>query len=120
MEGKIVKNQEEYTLDGSVDRSGRPAIRSRTGSWGAGILLLVNQGLATLAFFGVGVNLVLYLTRVMGQDNGSAANSVSLNGRAPSTCSPSSAPSLATPIGAVTKLAPFFKPSSSSDWYHYP
>lgn len=37
----------------------------------------VNQGLATLAFFGVGVNLVLFLTRVMGQDNASAANNVS-------------------------------------------
>ncbi|KAI3444869.1 hypothetical protein Pfo_001534 [Paulownia fortunei] len=77
MEEKIVKRQEECTLDGSVDRHGRPAIRSRSGSWGAGILLLVNQGLATLAFFGVGVNLVLFLTRVMGQDNASAANNVS-------------------------------------------
>jgi len=40
-------------------------------------LALVNQGLATLAFFGVGVNLVLFLTRVMGQDNADAANNVS-------------------------------------------
>ena len=37
----------------------------------------MNQGLATLAFFGVGVNLVLYLTRVLGQDNADAANNVS-------------------------------------------
>lgn len=37
----------------------------------------VNQGLATLAFFGVGVNLVLFLTRVLQQDNAEAANSVS-------------------------------------------
>lgn len=36
-----------------------------------------NQGLATLAFFGVGVNLVLFLTRVLGQDNATAANNVS-------------------------------------------
>ncbi|KAF2314488.1 hypothetical protein GH714_026918 [Hevea brasiliensis] len=36
-----------------------------------------NQGLATLAFFGVGVNLVLFLTRVLGQDNAVAANNVS-------------------------------------------
>lgn len=36
-----------------------------------------NQGLATLAFFGVGVNLVLFLTRVLGQDNANAANNVS-------------------------------------------
>lgn len=37
----------------------------------------MNQGLVTLAFFGVGVNLVLFLTRVMGQDNADAANNVS-------------------------------------------
>lgn len=37
----------------------------------------MNQGLATLAFFGVGVNLVLFLTRVIGQDNAEAANNVS-------------------------------------------
>ncbi|KAL3815209.1 hypothetical protein ACJIZ3_016477 [Penstemon smallii] len=77
MEEKIVHRQEECTFDGSVDRHGKPAIRARSGSWAAGIILLVNQGLATLAFFGVGVNLVLFLTRVMGQDNASAANNVS-------------------------------------------
>lgn len=37
-----------------------------------------NQALATLAFFGAGVNLVLFLTRVLGQGNASAANNVSL------------------------------------------
>nr|GEW92879.1 protein NRT1/ PTR FAMILY 7.3-like [Tanacetum cinerariifolium] len=76
-EEKKVKKNEECTLDGSVDRKGEPAVRERTGSWFAAILILVNQGLATLAFFGVGVNLVLFLTRVMGQDNAEAANSVS-------------------------------------------
>ncbi|KAK8575521.1 hypothetical protein V6N12_063192 [Hibiscus sabdariffa] len=70
-------NGEEYTLDGAVDRHGQPAIRARTGTWVSGILILVNQGLATLAFFGVGVNLVLFLTRVLGQDNAAAANNVS-------------------------------------------
>ena len=39
-----------------------------------GINYPVNQGMATLAFFGVGVNLVLFLTRVLGQDNAEAAN----------------------------------------------
>ncbi|XP_024022220.1 protein NRT1/ PTR FAMILY 7.2 [Morus notabilis] len=68
---------EAYTQDGSVDRHGHPAVRGRTGSWVAGILILVNQGLATLAFFGVGVNLVLFLIRVLGQDNAEAANNVS-------------------------------------------
>ncbi|KAF7138722.1 hypothetical protein RHSIM_Rhsim07G0042200 [Rhododendron simsii] len=74
---KNIKEEETSTLDGTVDQRGRPAIRRRTGTWFAGILILVNQGLATLAFFGVGVNLVLFLTRVMGQDNAEAANSVS-------------------------------------------
>ncbi|KAK6919873.1 Proton-dependent oligopeptide transporter family [Dillenia turbinata] len=69
--------QEEGTLDGTVDRHGRPAVRARSGTWMAAALLLVNQGLATLAFFGVGVNLVLFLTRVLGQDNADAANNVS-------------------------------------------
>lgn len=75
--GKVKNGQEVFTLDGTVDWHGRPAIRKRTGTWVAGVLILVNQGLATLAFFGVGVNLVLFLTRVLGQDNAEAANNVS-------------------------------------------
>ncbi|KAK4787048.1 hypothetical protein SAY86_010881 [Trapa natans] len=65
------------TLDGTVDLKGLPAIKAKTGGWVAGAIILVNQGLATLAFFGVGVNLVLFLTRVLGQNNAEAANSVS-------------------------------------------
>ncbi|PON56722.1 Proton-dependent oligopeptide transporter [Parasponia andersonii] len=76
-EKKQKKEIGAYTQDGSVDRHGHPAIRGRSGSWLAGVLILVNQGLATLAFFGVGVNLVLFLTRVLGQDNAEAANNVS-------------------------------------------
>ncbi|KAL6130419.1 hypothetical protein ACLB2K_068798 [Fragaria x ananassa] len=71
------KMTETCTMDGAVDWNGRPAIRGRSGSWVAAVLILVNQGLATLAFFGVGVNLVLFLTRVLGQDNAEAANNVS-------------------------------------------
>ncbi|XP_057480540.1 protein NRT1/ PTR FAMILY 7.3-like [Actinidia eriantha] len=67
----------DCTLDGTVDFHGQPAIRERSGQWVAGIVILLNQGLATLAFFGVGVNLVLFLTRVLQQDNAEAANSVS-------------------------------------------
>uniref|UniRef100_A0A7N0U4X8 Uncharacterized protein n=2 Tax=Kalanchoe fedtschenkoi TaxID=63787 RepID=A0A7N0U4X8_KALFE len=65
------------TWDGTVDRHGCPATRASTGKWPAGIIILLNQGLATLAFFGVGVNLVLFLTRVLQQDNAKAANTVS-------------------------------------------
>ncbi|KZV14293.1 proton-dependent oligopeptide transport family protein [Dorcoceras hygrometricum] len=69
--------EERFTGDGSVDLHGKPAIRETTGRWFAGTIILLNQGLATLAFFGVGVNLVLFLTRVLQQDNADAANSVS-------------------------------------------
>lgn len=77
MQKNVSKQETCTTLDGSVDYKGRPAIRDRSGTWSSGFLILVNQGLATLAFFGVGVNMVLFLTRVMGQDNAEAANSVS-------------------------------------------
>ncbi|WJZ82676.1 hypothetical protein VitviT2T_002412 [Vitis vinifera] len=76
-EVKFKAGEEACTLDGTVDCRGNPAIRSRSGKWFAGIIILLNQGLATLAFFGVGVNLVLFLTRVLQQNNADAANNVS-------------------------------------------
>ncbi|KAM0945656.1 putative proton-dependent oligopeptide transporter family, MFS transporter superfamily [Dioscorea sansibarensis] len=71
------EDEDEYTLDGSVDIRGNPASKTKTGGWIAASLVLVNQGLATLAFFGVNVNLVLFLTRVLQQNNADAANNVS-------------------------------------------
>ncbi|KAL2619709.1 hypothetical protein AAZV13_08G322600 [Glycine max] len=47
------------------------------GGWKTANILLANQALATLAFFGVGVNLVLFLTRVLHQESAEAANNVS-------------------------------------------
>ncbi|KHN42621.1 Nitrate transporter 1.5 [Glycine soja] len=76
-ERKFEEESEEVTLDGSVDFHGRPAIRAKSGRWVAAIIILLNQALATLAFFGIGVNLVLFLTRVVGQNNADAANNVS-------------------------------------------
>ncbi|KAF9625948.1 hypothetical protein IFM89_027816 [Coptis chinensis] len=81
VEGRKLKiyeeDEHECTLDGTVDGRGRPALRGSSGTWVAGIIILLNQGLATLAFFGVGVNLVLFLTRVLQQNNADAANNVS-------------------------------------------
>ncbi|KAH6812944.1 Major facilitator superfamily protein [Perilla frutescens var. frutescens] len=68
-------NNEELNTDA------KPKIRKRKGlgsSWSSAFLLLANQALATLAFFGVGVNLVLFLTRVLEQSNATAANNVSI------------------------------------------
>ncbi|KAL0558710.1 hypothetical protein IC582_003291 [Cucumis melo] len=55
----------------------RPNASKNVGGWKLASLLLVNQALATLAFFGVAVNLVLFLTRVLDQESATAANGVS-------------------------------------------
>ena len=39
-EKKQKKEIEAYTMDGSVDRHGHPAVRGRSGSWLAGVLIL--------------------------------------------------------------------------------
>ncbi|KAF5447947.1 hypothetical protein F2P56_033457 [Juglans regia] len=52
-------------------------ITKGTGGWKYATFVLANQGLATLSFFGVAVNLVLFLTRVLNQESADAANSVS-------------------------------------------
>ncbi|GJN22036.1 hypothetical protein PR202_gb09565 [Eleusine coracana subsp. coracana] len=85
------KMMSPITEDGSMDRRGNPAIRAKTGGWKTAILLLefrtddgltlvldaVNYGLVTCAFFGVGVNLVVFLRRVLHQGNAEAANNIS-------------------------------------------
>ncbi|KAL3599763.1 hypothetical protein D5086_007681 [Populus alba] len=70
---RSIRTEEEHKI-GSNKGS---IIWKSSGGWKAASILLANQCLATLAFFGVGVNLVLFLTRVLGQSNADAANSVS-------------------------------------------
>ncbi|KAK9941330.1 hypothetical protein M0R45_017936 [Rubus argutus] len=70
-------NLHENELKVTTTKTKASVIRKSIGGWTFASLLLVNQGLATLAFFGVAVNLVLFLTRVLDQENAVAANSVS-------------------------------------------
>ncbi|KAL6912230.1 hypothetical protein ACP4OV_001035 [Aristida adscensionis] len=74
------KSISPITEDGSMDRRGNPAIKAKTGKWRSACILLVecaNYGLVTFAFFGVGVNLVVFLRRVLQQNNVQAANNIS-------------------------------------------
>lgn len=66
------------TGDGSVDFYGKPALKARTGGWRSASLLLVNQGLAALAFSGVEANLVLFPKLVLKQTNVEAASIFSI------------------------------------------
>ncbi|PKI70419.1 hypothetical protein CRG98_009194 [Punica granatum] len=76
-----LENREESTsaktIDGSLDRLGRPATKGRTGGWRCAIMILVNQGLVTMAFAGVEVNLVLFSKSVLRQTNAEAADTFS-------------------------------------------
>ncbi|CAK9149522.1 unnamed protein product [Ilex paraguariensis] len=62
------------TKDGSIDWRGKFAIKRKTGGWKSGMLLLVNEGLAIIAFTGVEVNMVLFSKTVLRQSNAEAAN----------------------------------------------
>ncbi|CAJ1977804.1 unnamed protein product [Sphenostylis stenocarpa] len=73
---KVTEGDSSYREESVMEKSSR-ADEKKIGGAKVASLLLVNQALATLAFFGVGVNLVLFLTRVLGQDNVNAANNVS-------------------------------------------
>ncbi|KAE9618602.1 putative proton-dependent oligopeptide transporter family, major facilitator superfamily [Lupinus albus] len=75
-ETKVMEGSGSYREEPLVEESSKVDEKRRGGAKVAS-LLLVNQALATLAFFGVGVNLVLFLSRVLGQDNAHAANNVS-------------------------------------------
>ncbi|CAH9148221.1 unnamed protein product [Cuscuta epithymum] len=72
-EGKM-RLLDSCTGDGSTDRHGKPALKRKTGGWRSGILILASEGLATLAFTGVEVNMVLFSKSVMRKSNADAAN----------------------------------------------
>ncbi|WVZ81274.1 hypothetical protein U9M48_028667 [Paspalum notatum var. saurae] len=66
-----------YTKDGSVDCRGNPAVRATTGGKRTTTILLVSYALMNIAFYGVAVDLVVFLRRVLHQENAKAANSIS-------------------------------------------
>ncbi|KAF8040061.1 hypothetical protein BT93_B2319 [Corymbia citriodora subsp. variegata] len=75
--GHVKESYDDYENPSSFKHEGILIKEASIGGWKWTSLLLANQALATLAFFGVGVNLVLFLTRVLEQGNASAANNVS-------------------------------------------
>ncbi|XP_066396601.1 protein NRT1/ PTR FAMILY 8.2-like [Miscanthus floridulus] len=65
------------TLDGTTDRSGKAAVRSKTGTWRACPFILGNECCERLAYYGMSSNLVNYMIDRLHQGNAAAANNVS-------------------------------------------
>eukprot|EP00249_Psilotum_nudum_P022038 c28351_g1_i1 orf=394-2361(-) len=66
----------EYTRDGSIDITGKPSIKAKSGSWKACPFILGNECCERLAFYGISTNLVTYLTRELHEGNATAATNV--------------------------------------------
>ncbi|EXC24398.1 Peptide transporter [Morus notabilis] len=62
-----------YTGDGSVDIQGKPVLKQNTGNWKACVFILGTECCERLAFYGIAMNLVTYLTKKLHQGNVSAA-----------------------------------------------
>uniref|UniRef100_A0A0E0AE39 Uncharacterized protein n=1 Tax=Oryza glumipatula TaxID=40148 RepID=A0A0E0AE39_9ORYZ len=72
-----VGEEEAYTTDGSLDIDGNPAPKHRTGGWRACRSILGTEFCQCLAYFGMTINLVTYLTTELHQSNVAAAKNVS-------------------------------------------
>ncbi|GFY90937.1 peptide transporter 2 [Actinidia rufa] len=71
------KSSGPYTGDSSVEIKGQPILKSNTGNWRACPFILGTECCERLAFFGIGINLVSYLTKTLHEGNVSAARNVS-------------------------------------------
>ncbi|XP_078435381.1 protein NRT1/ PTR FAMILY 8.1-like [Wolffia australiana] len=64
------------TKDGTVDRWGNPADKTRTGNWRTSPYILGTEACERLAYYGMSSNLVNYLKDRLNQGNAAAANNV--------------------------------------------
>ncbi|XP_066387273.1 protein NRT1/ PTR FAMILY 8.3-like isoform X1 [Miscanthus floridulus] len=64
------------TSNGSVDIKGNPASKKHTGKWRACYSILGGEFCGSLAYYGVGTNLVSYLTKVRKQSSVTAASNI--------------------------------------------
>ncbi|KAF8727653.1 hypothetical protein HU200_018884 [Digitaria exilis] len=70
------QENERYTCNGSIDFKGNPASKKRTGNWAACYSILGGEFCGAMAYYGVGTNLVSYLTKVQQQSNVTAASNI--------------------------------------------
>ncbi|XP_074287290.1 protein NRT1/ PTR FAMILY 5.6-like [Silene latifolia] len=71
-------NTKMYVHDSSIDFKGRVPLRASTGCWKAAFFILAIEFSEKLSYFGIGTNLITYMTKVMQQDLETAVKSVNI------------------------------------------
>ncbi|CAH9117500.1 unnamed protein product [Cuscuta epithymum] len=67
---------QHHFVDGSVNYKGHPATRSRSGRWRSASFIIVVEMAERFAYYGIGLNLMSYLTGPLGQSTATAAENV--------------------------------------------
>ncbi|XP_042046361.1 protein NRT1/ PTR FAMILY 5.6-like [Salvia splendens] len=68
-------DEEKWVYDSSLDYKGRIPLRASTGAWKASLFIIATEFSERLSYFGLAVNLIMYLTKVLHQDLKTAAKS---------------------------------------------
>ncbi|KAK4256419.1 hypothetical protein QN277_009286 [Acacia crassicarpa] len=66
------------TVNGAVDYKGRPAIRSKSGNWRSACFIIGVEVGERIAFYGIGSNLIMFLTGPLHQSTAAAAKNVNV------------------------------------------
>ncbi|XP_019186891.1 PREDICTED: protein NRT1/ PTR FAMILY 8.4-like [Ipomoea nil] len=70
------QNCKIYAGDASVDIKGNPVLKANTGTWKACPFILSTECCERLAYYGIAINLVSYLTKYLHEGNASAATNI--------------------------------------------